>query len=247
MILKDHTKRINDFEEYMSGRLEEINIISSKSSLLFKRILYVSFLDSISACVFPNRKNKSRFIGLIDRFSNWEDRNRVCIYHLAKFCTLNTDPELKCFRDFCFEKLKSLVQDENHTSVVCVSENPKFDDAKKYWPRNSQESQFVYSLTDFKLVSLLYQQRNSLVHQFQVKGDELGPMLPEKPFYMIYKDLGSNNELVSSSLELVYPVKFMSSLCTSVLKNTINYFRESDLDPFSTYYAGEFWLNELNK
>ena len=95
----------------MFEKLREIDSLSSESSFLFKRILYVSFLDSISACIFPNSKNKSRFIGLIDRFSNWEDRNRVCIFHLSKFCTINSDPELEKIRDYCFEELNSWLKD----------------------------------------------------------------------------------------------------------------------------------------
>ena len=246
MLIKDYTERINDFAKYMFNKLSEIDSLSSDSSFLFKRILYVSFLDSISACIFPNSKNRSRFIGLIDRFSHWEDRDRVCIVHLSEFCTINSDPELEKIRRFVLNKLKSWQENNDPSGTIEVSENPKYDEVSNLWIRG-KESNLSYQLSDFKMVNLLYQQRNSLVHQFQVKGRELGPLLPEVPFYAIYSDLNSDNKLVPSSIELIYPIEFLSSLCKSILENTVQYFRRGNLDPFATFYAGKFWLNDLNK
>ncbi|WP_444894534.1 hypothetical protein ACJJIE_10305 [Microbulbifer sp. TRSA001] len=70
MISEDFSERIESFDECLSLKLSEVDNIQGGDSLLYRKILYVSFLDPLAACVYPNSGSKVRFAGLIDRFSH---------------------------------------------------------------------------------------------------------------------------------------------------------------------------------
>jgi hypothetical protein len=247
MIFEDFSERIGEFDHYLTSKLQEIDEISSGDSLLYRKILYVSFLDSLAACIYPNAGNKHRFTSLIDRFSHWEERDRICMLHVGRFCSLNPEPELEKLREKSFAVLKLWQQDLNGTSTVKACENPTYDEIKSLWLKSKSESGLPYELSDFKLVSLLYRLRNSLVHQFQSKGRELGPILPDQPFYTLYKTIDDNDGLIPSHFELVYPSDFLSKLCRSTLKNAVAYLKKGNINPFPSYFAGDYWLEDLNK
>ena len=247
MIIQDFEERIEGFEEYLSQKLEEISTLKSDGAVLFRKILYVSFLDSLSACIYPNSSNKSRFLSLVDRFSHWKDRDRVCMLHVARFCSLNSEPDLQKIREKANETLREWQLDQDGTGVIEASCNPKFDEVRCLWEKSNKESGLPYQLADFKLINLLYQLRNSLVHQFQSQGAELGPLLPKEPSYQLFKTVSAEEELVPSHFELVYPSSFLHDLCKTVFSNVIEYLKEGNINPFPNYYAGDFWLKELNK
>lgn len=247
MIFEDFSKRIQDFDDYLTEKLKGIDEIKNGDCLLYRKILYVSFLDSLAACIYPNAGNKYRFISLIEIFSHWEDRNRVCMLHLSRFCSLNSEPELERLRERSFSVLKRWQIDADGTATIKASNNPEFDEVRSLWAKSKSESGLAYQLNDFKLTSLLYRLRNSLVHQFQSQGRELGPVLPDQPFYILHKTVGFDDQLVPSHFELVYPSEFLSKLCSSILENVVVYLKCGNINPFPNYYAGDYWLGELNK
>ena len=247
MMFEDFSERIKDFDEYLAEKLKGVDEIKNGDCLLYRKILYVSFLDSLAACIYPNAGNKHRFTSLIERFSHWEDRNRVCMIHLGRFCSLNSEPELERIREKSFSVIKLWQKDADGTSIIRASKNPEFDEVSSLWTKSKNESGLPYQLNDFKLTSLLYRLRNSLVHQFQSQGRELGPMLPDQPFYTLYKTIDGSNNLVPSHFELVYPSDFLSNLCRTILRNVVEYLENGNINPFPNYYAGDYWLGELNK
>jgi hypothetical protein len=64
MIVEDFSGRIRDFKDFLEKKLVEIDALKSTESPLFKKILYVSYLDSIAACIYPNSHNKVLFLDL---------------------------------------------------------------------------------------------------------------------------------------------------------------------------------------
>ena len=72
MIIKDYGDHIGQFESFLKDRLRNIDDIGSSDQLLFRQVLYVSFLDSLAACIYPKRSNKERFIALLEEFANWK-------------------------------------------------------------------------------------------------------------------------------------------------------------------------------
>lgn len=247
MIIEDHKERINDFYEFMAEKLSEIDAIKAGDALLYRKVLYISFLDSMAGCVFPNSGNRERFIRLIDRFSHWEERDRVCMLHLARFCTINSEPDLEKIREYSFSCIRKWQKDDTGTSIIEAKDNPKYSDIKNLWEKSGKEMGLAYQLSDFKLSSLMYQLRNALVHQFQSRGREFGPLLPDVPFYQFFKTIDLDGNLIPSRFELVYPSSFLSSICKTILQSIYEYLSKGNINPFPTYYAGDFWLRDLNK
>jgi len=242
MIIQNNEEEIETFNQYLNKKLSNICSIESDDSRLFKQILFVTFLDSLAASVFPSRSNKDRFIALIDRFSNWDKRNDICLLHLAKFCSLNSDPTLEKIRLYSHEQVELLLSKQDRKGCITLEQLPKFSEVKDYWSQPTKNSKVEYQLDDFKYSTLLYKLRNSLVHQFQPKGTELGVYHPQAPFYQVIDE-----GLQHMKVELVYPTIFIENLCISTLSNVMEYFKKGNINPFPHYYSGEYWLEGLNR
>ena len=247
MIIHNNEEKIETFNQFLTERLANICSIESEDSHLFKKILFVTFLDSLAAAVFPTRGNKERFMALIDRFSDWDKRNDICLLHLAKFCSLNSDPTLEKIRIYSHEQVELLLSIKDGSGCIALDKLPNSQEVRSYWLQPTKNSKIEYQIDDFKYSALLYKLRNSLVHQFQSKGIELGVYLPENPFYQVVNTFTDNDGLQPKSVELVYPTLFIENLCKIILNNTITYFRNGNINPFPHYYSGEYWLEGLNR
>ncbi|PMG27812.1 hypothetical protein BCU94_18835 [Shewanella sp. 10N.286.52.C2] len=247
MIIQNNSEQIESFKLYLDAKLANIDSLNSDDDRLFKKILYVSFLDSLAACVFPNRGNKDRFTAVIERFSEWENKNDFCLLHLAKFCSINPDPALEKVRIFSHSEVDKLLTKADHSGCIKLNSLPSFDEVKKHWIQPTKDSQVEYKLDDFKLVFLLYKLRNSLVHQFQSKGTELGMFIPDSPYYQVVNSYSDDSKFVPISVELVYPTSFIKELCHKVFSNVIVYLHKGNINPFPHYHAGDYWLEGLNR
>ena len=245
MIIQDYSEQIESFEDYLKSKLASIDAISGDNDVLFKKILYVSFLDSLSSCVYPGRGNKERFISMLERFSKWEDRDRVSLPHLGKFVHISSDPLLEKARKYVTPKLKKW--QERSGREILISEDPKIGEIKdKSWKTN-KETGIKASLTDFKHINLLYQLRNALVHQFQSRGDEMGKKRQhDHPFYQVVQTFDETLGMKPLRIELVYPTQFIKGLTESTLENVVNYLKDGNINPFPHYYAGDYWIADIN-
>lgn len=242
MIIHDYTQNIEDFELYVRGKLTSVGLIEGADSHLLKKILYVTFIDSIAACVYPGKGNRERFVETINRFSHWEDQDRISITHISRYAYSTSDP--------VFEKTRNYVQPildawkARAGDYILISEDPLItDEAIKpaLWKRD-KESLVNFAPQDFSHGALLYKMRNALVHQFQSNANNLLPSAPNTPFYQVV----SNLERDPLEIELVYPSAFLKSIAESVLNNVIEYFKRGNINPFPHYYSGSYLVNELN-
>ncbi len=239
MIIQDYSEHIENFDHYLKSKLASIHEISGDNNVLFKKILYVSFLDSLSACIYPERRNKERFVEMLNRFSRWEYRDRISLPHLGKFVQICSDPMLEEVRKYVTPKLKKWQERSSHQ--ISISEDPKFEEIKEWKIKN--ETGINLSLNDFKHSSLLYQLRNFLVHQFQSGGDEMGKLRQlEQPYYELEVTL----DVKPVRFVLIYPTQFLKSLTEKTLENVVNYLKDGNINPFPHYYAGDYLITELN-
>lgn len=247
MIIKDNSEHILEFSNFLQERLDGIHQFDSSTNngRIYKQILYVSFLDSLAASIYPGRTNKSRFISLVREFSSWEYGERVCLLHLGKMVTLVSDPELSQLRTHVLVKLKEWSQQQPLKKVL-IQDLPPKKEIEKYWSRSNKEKGINYCLDDFTHINLLYQLRNSLVHQFQSKGTESGNQNPDQPFYEFTVTMDEKKNFIPQKIELVYPTSFLKNLTNELFHQVIDYFEKGNLNPFPYYYSGDFSLNELN-
>ena len=244
MIIKDYSSEVENFEEFLKDKLEAINEVAGRESILFKKILYVSFIDSLAACVYPGRSNKERFLSLVEQFSRWDDRDRVSLPHLGKFVSLTPDPTLEKMRAYVMLELKPWPQKRG--KCIPISEDPKYDQLKGFdWDKKILGVDESISLSDFKHTALLYQLRNSLVHQFQPRFSEWQP--PSSPYYERVSGMDESHKINPIKIELVYPTEFLKTLSSTIFSHVIQYFKDGNINPFPHYYAGDNWINALNR
>lgn len=239
MIVEDYSENIDNFADYTREKLHSIsNLTANDDSILFRKVLYVSFLDSLAATIYPERENKERFMALIDRFSHWKERDNVSLTHLGRMVTITSDPELEKVRIFTKERLQKWKIRTG--SNILISEDPSHKEIEKMgWGKTTK-----IKLDDFKHSHLIYQLRNSLVHQLQAKN-ELGSNIPDKPFYQVVQSLEADGVLKPIRIELIYPVSFLETISDTILDNVIDYLKKGNINPFPHYYAGDYMLEKL--
>jgi len=89
----ENEQRIEEFKKYMENKLKAIEKISSKyDEVLFKKIIYFSFIESMAKASFPEEKSvNKRFMRFLYEFAKWEEGEYYCPIHLIKENTLSTD------------------------------------------------------------------------------------------------------------------------------------------------------------
>ena len=239
MIVKDYSENIDDFEAYVREKLDSISSLSiGNDSILFRKVLYVSFLDSPAATIYPDKRNKERFVALVDSFSYWEEKDNVSLTHLGKLVAITSDPELEEVRIYVDKQLKQWEQRTNRN--IPISEDPSYKDIRNKGWANSKDTNPKVSLANFKHSHLLYQLRNSLIHQFQAKNEPESNNF-DSPFYRWTLD----STMKPVQINLIYPAKFLKKISETILCRVIKHLREENINPFPHYYAGDYMLRRL--
>lgn len=71
---------IRKYSNYFRNEIEEISALNNR---LYKKILFVTLIDSLAKARFPNEKfQKKRFVDMIDIYAEWENVNRISIPQL---------------------------------------------------------------------------------------------------------------------------------------------------------------------
>ena len=152
--------------------------------------------------------------------------------------TLTSDPELEKVRILTKERLQKWKMRTGRK--ILISEDPSYQEIEKIgWGKITK-----IKLDDFKHSHLIYQLRNSLVHQFQAKN-ELGSNIPDQPFYQVVQSLELDGETKPVRIELIYPVTFLETISNKIFDNVIEYLKKGNINPFPHYYAGDYMLEKL--
>ena len=130
-----------------------------------------------------------------------------------------------------------------------ISLDPEAEDVNKFWPTQKEHKIPLegIDLQSLQHCQLLYTYRNSLVHELRIPGHgmEFGDDI--EPFYHLASTFGPNQEIEVTSVELVYPWRFLHSLCDRSLESLKEYFIANDLNPYDSFTFGTYWLDELNR
>ncbi len=222
---------INGFVGYFKKKLDEIETLQVEHAELYRRLLYASVLDTLAGSVFPKRSNRDRFTYFLQRFCQWADGDRVSLPHLVQLLRKNPDPAFQDLREWALGKFKKLPV--HGGALMPISHDPSFEEVKRLWPapkehRTPLEGIDLVSLQHFQL---LYSYRNTLVHELRTPGCgmEFGED-DQDPFYHQSSTIGENG-FVPTSVELVYPWKFLHRLCDTALDQLKNYFITNELNP----------------
>ena len=239
---------ISRFINYFKKQTEEIESLNSDHVELYRRLLYASLLDTLSGTVFPKRSNRDRFVNFVRRFCRWSDGNRVSLSHLVQLLRKNPDPAYEKLRVWALQKFKALPV--HGSQLMPISHEPFFDEVKQNWPvqkdhRTPIEGVDLVSLQHYQL---LYHYRNVLIHELRVPGYgmEFGDD-DEEPYYHLMSTIGDNNKIIPSSVELVYPWRFLKNLCNTALDELENYYIANEINPKNSFDFGTYWIRALNR
>ena len=246
---KKASSDIDRFIEYFKKQLAEIRVFSSDHGELYRKLLYVSILDTLAGSVMPKRdKNRDRFIYYIERFCRWPDGERVSLPHLVELLRRNPDPAFEKLRKWGQKAFKQLPV--HGGALMPISHDPLFKDVKAQWPGSTEHRTPLegVDLVSLKHTHLLYAYRNVLVHELRTPGYgmEFGEH-DENPFYHGMSTVGKSGERLRATVELVYPWRFLHGLCDSSLDQLRNYFITNKLNPYDSFVFGTYWIRELNR
>jgi hypothetical protein len=207
----------------------------------FKKALYVSVLDALSRCVYPRRRNRDRFTRFVRMFATWPNEARVSLPHLVRLVAVVPDPEFSKLRRFACSELDGW----EHGRIIELSRDPDLASILKLWPSSGEPLQGVRA-DSLQHLRLLYQYRNSLLHEFrQPRGSDISDN--HEPHYMYCLPDPGGPPGRNGVWHLSYPVHFFKGLVTSALANLQQYLLDNQINPYESYVFGDYWLDPLNR
>lgn len=238
---------IDRFVGYFRKQLGEILALQTAHAELYRRLLYVSVLDTLAGSVLPKRSNRGRFTYFVQRFCRWPDGEKVSLPHLVQLLRKNPDPAFEKLREWALEKYKTLPV--HGSQLMPIDHDPSYDEVKSRWPIQKEH---LTPLEGVDLVSLqhyqlLYAYRNFLVHELRTPGYGMEFGDDEEPFYHRMSTIAHDDTVMPSSVELVYPWRFLHRLCDTAVEQLGQYFLANELNSYSSLVFGSYWIRELNR
>lgn len=219
-----------DIDKYISffkGKTAEISRIEADP--IFRKILYLVEIDTLSRAAFPNQKgHKNRVIKFLDECSNWSARDRVSAIQLQHILEKNGKSS-----GALFGLIKNRVDSWTCGSIIYPSQDLSFGEVQSL--ARSDVSKIV---DEARYDRLLYKYRNTLIHEFREPGTgmDLGTD-SASPYYLgIY-----HQNTGESSWELVFPVQFLERLCKDGIKGLRKHLLTNKLNPYDSYKFGTQW------
>lgn len=239
---------VENFISYFERQIKSISKLDTEHGRLYKQILYASIIDTLAGTAFPRRNNSDRFKSFIRRFCQWSEGDKVSLPHLTQLIKRNPDPAFEKLRKKALSDYKLLPQ-----SKIPISADPTFNEINSIWPSSKEHRTPLegIDLTHLQHVSLLYAYRNTLVHEFRVPGYGMELENDTTPFYHhmshIENSANKDDALLHTTMELVYPWRFLHTLCDTALVQLKQYLIENELNPFDSRTFGTYWIKELNE
>ena len=236
----------SDIELFMSFFRKQFNIINSaefqENSSLYKKILIVGLIDTLSKSIYPRKGNRDRFVSFVRNFCDWKSCERISLPHLVRLLVKVPDTEFSQLREFAFTHA-----DKWHEGgEISIDKDPDYREVQKYWPKDKEYTKPIedVQLESLKHVHLFYTYRNSLIHELRKPGYGMEHESDKEPYYHSMTHIA---EKETNSRELVYPLGFFKSICEESLTNIEKYYIDNRINPYDSFTFGSYWLEELNK
>lgn len=223
------------------------------------KILLCSVIDSLAKSRFPDmHRNGARFIRTIEESASWPDCERISLLHLRR--AMEVAPELPPVFAELEERTEQLlrhrlpISNRILSSRIQITNDPHIDEIITIWPCDKAGQMLKLdriSLQDLTHKGLLWQYRNSLVHEYRIPGrsSELGPRRNE-PFYQQVsqiEDISSEQGIVfTNRWELLYPTGFFRQLVEQILDEVAKFHLANNTSPFAPYSEGSYWIPRFN-
>lgn len=202
----------------------------------FKRALLLSLLDTLARCAYPNtRKNRDRFVGLIDAYSQWSDRDRYSLRQLH-FCLKDIQDPSK------YPTLPNLLLEVQARLQRWPAELqllfPKDVD-----PTRQELQSFIVGdigrvIEKVRYPSLVWVIRNYAVHELSHPGGGMDFDIGRPDPY--YHHL-TQAETGQGSWELFFPVECISKLVADSATNLRLHLLQNKVNPWNSFVRKADW------
>lgn len=217
---EDIESKIDRYCSHFQDHLKKILKIDNR---LYQKTLLVAMLDALAQAPFPEEGNKKSYVGFIDKFADWPEKNRISLPQLALLLKATTCSKLK-------DDVNSRLQERKGISLS--------NDPESHEILNLASNEEKGLINKARHSTLFYYYRNHLVHQFRQPGYGMEDDGDKLPYYRHTSSSENNNE----TWELVYPVKFFERIIESSINELKLYLKKEKRDPYLSYPFGSLWV-----
>jgi len=224
-------ENIDLFFGWIRDRRKEIDHLPRKcrlSSELYRRILLLSLLDTLSKCAFPNEsKNRKRFVKLIDCHADWKYKDYVNLPQLQYL--------LK--RSACTD-LRKEVENRVNKWRKGTTLRPEEADVSIHELDNFKCSKCEDLIEKARYPSLLWRMRNVAVHEFRRPGRGMAAISNDHSTPYVHGSLELNG---SHSWEFYVPSEVISQIAKKCSENLEVDLKRKCYDPYDSFCYGSSW------
>jgi len=250
--MENISRFISFFREQL-GSISAICLSAPGDLLIFKKILYVSMVDTLSKAAYPqlgSRNNRERFVTFIKNFVNWKYSEKISLPHLTVILENTSDPGFSQLRQLANYQFNRWVQGE----IIGLDKDPDYSDVNDLWPRDKNGKPKPIKVHGKQIRidllthgSMFYSYRNTLIHEMRKPGYGVDWEKKVEPYYVSMDHLDDMGRMKGTSWELVYPINFLALLCENALEQLEKFYRKNQIDPYSLFTYGTYWIEELNR
>ena len=231
---------INNYFSFVDRRIERVSKRGHYDDEALRYLIALSLIDALSTVAYPESKVSDRFTKAVLELADWDDANRVSRMYLARFLELAPNDRVADAE----AKYNSIPKSYRNGILIGLSRDPMIDEVETVWPlmRHEKEKNLEISLFGMTHASLLYQQRNYLVHE--QRDGMLGQDFTggSRPYYYVQR----MEDLETDHIVLAYPIKFVINLCSKVAEGTKQRCVQEHRSPYENFSKGHFVYSQLD-
>lgn len=240
-------EKIDRYITHFNEELISIRGLRTQRAPLFQPILYTALIDTLSKSVckqFNWQGNRQRFAGVVEKFSDWAEKDRISLPHLVQALTIGRIASTAIICDYAFSEIKKW---QDPWGPIPINKDPEISQIKELLSEVDPTTIFRrYGWEQITHNYLLYSYRNSLVHEFRKSGYGMESMVDDYPAYHDLHTVEHLNRPSKVTFELVYPRPFLFHLCKTIIGNLGNYLKANKINPYNGHRFGSFWNDDLN-
>lgn len=220
------TESVQQFNRHFSQHLDQI---ASLNNSLYKKILFLSALDSLSIAYDKDiTQNKKRVLKMVANLSDWPDKDKVSTIQLQLQLELHFTSET-----LEQSKLYKILQDKISKwmkgHIYYSSEDYSLQDC---WHQANEKERKVMEQAHY--LELLYAQRNNLIHEFRQAGHGMELSCDNTKAYY--------HSIINKGWQLVFPLGLYEMICRASLSNLIRHLQTKNINPYEQYDFEDIWI-----
>ncbi len=227
-------QNIDKFFHFFAEEQKQIEEVPKKN---YRKILLFSLLDALAKCAFPKeRSNGKRFIGLIDFFTNWKDRDRLSLIQL-KYLLDKTSPyaHLDLKREISI-RISKFPQ-------YLILEGPTYDPLITDPNIPVQDNTVKKMLEKCRYAPLIWQNRNLALHEFRNVDNKNRSLDTAIPFFHEFCRLRKDGPGYERIWLFHFPWKLISVLVSKCSANLKVHYEKESLNPYDSFDFGASWFS----